>query len=73
MRQEEQDHIKQENTGENNLNDTKNEIDRSNMPPWRDTVHERRRGGRNRQKTDFSGHNVMVTKIDGPQGDDQKE
>ena len=73
MRQEEQDHIKQENTGENNLNDTKNEIDRSNMPPWRDTVQERRRGGRNRQKTDFFGHNVMVTKIDGSQGDEQKE
>ena len=73
MRQEEQDHIKQENTGENNLNDTKNEIDLSNMPPWRDTVQERRRGGRNRQKTDFFGHNVMVTEIDGPQGDEQKE
>ena len=73
MAQEEQVKIKQERQEETSSDDSSKNTTRTNLPPRRDTIQERRRGERNRQKTDFFGHNVMVTKIDGPRTAEQPE
>ena len=73
MAQEEQVKIKQERQEETSSDDSIKNTTRTNLPPRRDTIQERRRGERNCQKTDFFGHNVMVTKIDGPRTAEQPE
>ena len=73
MAQEEQVNIKQESQEETSPDDSNKNTTRTNLPPRRDTIQERRRGERNRQKTEFFGHNIMVTKIDGPRTEEQHE
>ena len=73
MAQEEQVKIKQERQEETSSDDSSKNTTRTNLSPRRDTIQERRRGERNRQKTDFFGHKVMVTKIDGLRTAEQPE